>query len=165
MWSGEISLEQQCGISWDILHCRSNAPAAVVQQWGEGWALAWVGSSRSLIISMSHHRDNKDVCWDRDAAIWARAVLSLLFCLCSSLAGSLGYARLGVRSIWQCCSFWCCPSLPNVAQKPTHTSLQLQPITSLSLDVLESPLPSFYLCADRKVLCRLVLNTCWKQLA
>lgn len=95
MWSGEISLEQQCGISWDILHCRSNAPAAVVQQWGEGWALAWVGSSRSLIISMSHHRDNKDVCWDRDAAIWARAVLSLLFCLCSSLAGSLGYARLG----------------------------------------------------------------------
>ena len=99
---------------------------------------------------MSHHRDNKDVLWDRNVAIWARAVLRLLLCFCSSLPRSLGYTRLGVRSIWQCCSFQCCPSLPNATKKPTCASLQLQPITLLSLDALERPSPSFCLCADRK---------------
>ena len=150
MWSGEISLEQQCGISWEIFHCRSNAPAAVVQQWTEVSALCWVGSSRSLIISNSHHRDNKAVWWDRDVTIWARALLRLPLCFYSSLPRSLGYTRLGVRSIWQCCSFQCCLSLPSADKRPTRTSLQLQPVTSLSLNAPESPSPSFCLCAGRK---------------
>lgn len=119
------SLEQQWGISWDILLCRSNAPAGVVHLKVKSDLLPRGGSRRSLVMSVSHHRDNKDVWRDRTVAIWARAVLRLLFCFCSSLPRSLGYTTLGVRSIWQCC--------PVQPQKPPCTSLQLQPITLLPL--------------------------------
>lgn len=71
-----------------------------------------------LILSLSHHWDNKDVCRDRSVAIWPRAVLRVLLRYCSSLPRSLGCTRLGVRSIWQCCPARCCPSLPNASKKP-----------------------------------------------
>lgn len=138
---GLNSLEQQCGISWDILHCRSSATAGVVQQQGEGCSLSHVRSSKSLVMSMSHHRDNKDVWWDRTMAVWTMALLRLLFCFCSSLLRSLGYTTLGMRSIWQCCS-----SLPDAAPEVSmHLASPCCPY-----EPLLGPWPSLCLCAERK---------------
>lgn len=123
---GFSSLKRQCAISWDILHCRGNGTAGVVQQQGEGWPLPQLGSSRSLVMSMSHHGDNKDVWWNRTVAIWTRALLRLLFY--SSLPRSLGYTTL----VWEVFGSAAhpCPVQP---QKSLCTSLQLQPITLLPL--------------------------------
>lgn len=147
MWHqlGHFALQEQC-------------PSRCSWSQGEGWSLPRGGSSRSLVMSVSHHRDNKDVWWDRTVAIWARAVLRLLFCFCSSLPRSLGYTTLGVRSIWQCC--------PVQPQKPPCTSLQLQPITLLPLRPPPGPMAQLVPLCWEKVLCRhLVSNICSKQLA
>lgn len=74
--------------------------------------------SRNLVTSMSHHGVNKDVWWDRTVAIWARAVLRLLFCSCSSLLRSPGYTTRGVRSIGNAA-----PSCPSWAHGPACASV------------------------------------------